>query len=170
MKKLTPILILTATISAANAAPLNEAQLAGQWRCTTEYPSIYAAVTDSLTLRPNHYANSIGNYTFRRQGLDFRFQQSATGTWQLSNDTLILVWNSNRARPQHDAATRQTIGNNLELRNIEHRIATILDSDRQAKTITLRIDSLDAGTMRQTQIDDQTGQEMAQSICRRLPN
>jgi len=53
---------------------------------------------------------------------------------------------------------------------IEHRIATILDSDRQAKTITLRIDSLDASTMRQTQIDDQTGQEMAQSICRRLPN
>ena len=57
-----------------------------------------------------------------------------------------------------------------ELRNIEHRIATILDSDRQAKTITLRIDILDASTMRQTQIDDQTGQEMAQSICRRLPN
>jgi len=66
MKKLTPILILTAAISAANAAPLNEAQLAGQWRCITEYPSIYATVTDSLTLRPNHYANSIGDYTFRR--------------------------------------------------------------------------------------------------------
>ncbi|OAM32128.1 hypothetical protein A7P96_03875 [Eikenella sp. NML03-A-027] len=79
---------------------------------------------------------------------------------KLSNDTPTFIWNSSHARPQHDAAIRQAIGNDPELRNIEHRIAIILDSDHQAKTITPHIDSLDTDTMPQTQIDDQTGKEM----------
>ena len=172
MKKLFPTLILAASISTVHAEPVNEAQLIGRWQCTTEYPQREVTITtnDTLTLHPNHRADDNGTYHIRLEDINFRYQQPSSGTWQLERNMLTFIWHDGLLTPHHDAATRQAIRHDPALRRADRAFARILGQSSQPVTIILRIDSLDASTMRQTQIDDQTGQEMAQSICRRLPN
>lgn len=159
-------------VSSAWAAAIASQRLLGTWQCTTEYAQIQATTQDHIRFFRQGRVYTQGMFTFRDSaGHEYLYRMPSRGQWRLRGRLLTLTLNNGPLQSMHPAATKQAITENALARWLDQMHIQILSKSQSPRKVLLRINSLSAQTMRQTQLSDQAGEshkEVAPSVCQRI--